>query len=122
MIAIETYKLKRTVGDLVAVDDLTLSIPEGIVFGFLGPNGAGKTTTVRILAALISATGGTATVAGHQVGIANTAIRQSVGILTETPGLYDRLSAQQNLIFFARLYDVSAPRAATQAEHYLRML
>jgi ABC-2 type transport system ATP-binding protein len=122
MNAIETYKLKRTFGDLVAVDDLTLAIPEGTVFGFLGPNGAGKTTTVRMLAALISLTSGTATVAGHKVGQDNTAIRQSVGILTETPGLYDRLSAEQNLIFFARLYDVPASRAAAQAEHYLRML
>jgi ABC-2 type transport system ATP-binding protein len=122
MNAIETYKLKRTFGKLVAVEDLTLSIPTGTVFGFLGPNGAGKTTTVRILAALISATDGTATVAGHKVGTDNTAIRQSVGILTETPGLYDRLSALQNLTFFARLYDVPAPRVASQAEHYLRML
>ena len=122
MNAIETYKLKRTFGNLVAVEDLTLSIPTGTVFGFLGPNGAGKTTTVRILAALISATDGTAAVAGHKVGTDNTAIRQSVGILTETPGLYDRLSALQNLTFFARLYDMPAPRVAAQAEHYLRML
>lgn len=122
MNAIETYQLKRTFGNLTAVDDLTLSIPEGTVFGFLGPNGAGKTTTVRMLAALISATAGTATVAGHKLDTDNTAIRQSVGILTETPGLYDRLSAQQNLIFFARLYDVPASRAASQSEHYLHMM
>jgi ABC-2 type transport system ATP-binding protein len=122
MNAIETQKLTRTFGNLVAVQDLTLSIPAGTVFGFLGPNGAGKTTTVRMLTALISATAGTATVAGHKIGIDNHAIRQSVGILTETPGLYDRLSAKQNLIFFARLYEVPAGRAATQAEHYLRML
>ncbi|HLQ29326.1 MAG TPA: ABC transporter ATP-binding protein [Ktedonobacteraceae bacterium] len=122
MNAIETNKLTRTFGDRVAVQDLTLSIPAGTVFGFLGPNGAGKTTTVRMLTALISATAGTATVAGHKVGTDNHAIRQSVGILTETPGLYDRLSAKQNLIFFARLYEVAAARADTQAEHYLRML
>ncbi len=122
MNAIETNKLTRTFGDRVAVQDLTLSIPAGTVFGFLGPNGAGKTTTVRMLTALISATAGTATVAGHKVGTDNNAIRQSVGILTETPGLYDRLSAKQNLIFFARLYEVAAARADTQAEHYLRML
>jgi ABC-2 type transport system ATP-binding protein len=122
MNAIETNKLTRTFGNLIAVQDLTLSIPEGTVFGFLGPNGAGKTTTVRMLTALISATAGTATVAGHKIGIDNHAIRQSVGILTETPGLYDRLSAKQNLIFFARLYEVPAGRAAAQAEHYLRML
>ncbi len=122
MNAIETRKLTRTFGQCVAVDDLTLAIPEGTVFGFLGPNGAGKTTTVRVLSALIAPTSGTASVAGHQLGSDNQAIRRSVGILTETPGLYERLSAKQNLLFFARLYDLSAQLAATQVEHYLRML
>lgn len=122
MNAIETYKLTRKFGDLVAVDDLTLSIPTGTVFGFLGPNGAGKTTTVRMLAALISPTSGTARIIGRELGIENQAIRQSAGILTETPGLYDRLSAEQNLMFFARLYNLDAKRAAAQTERYLRML
>jgi ABC-2 type transport system ATP-binding protein len=122
MNAIETNKLTRTFGSLVAVDDLTLAIPEGTVFGFLGPNGAGKTTTVRMLAALIAPTSGSATVAGYRLGGNNEAIRQSVGVLTETPGLYDRLSAWQNLLFFAELYDLPAARAASQVERYLRML
>ncbi len=120
--AIETYKLTRTFGNLMAVEDLTLHIPAGTVFGFLGPNGAGKTTTVRMLTALIAPSAGTATIAGYKLGEDNTPIRQSVGILTETPGLYDRLSAEQNLVFFARLYNVPAQRAMAQAEHYLRML
>jgi ABC-2 type transport system ATP-binding protein len=122
MNAIETNKLTRAFGSLVAVDELTLTIPEGTVFGFLGPNGAGKTTTVRMLSALIAPTRGTATVAGHRLGENNEAIRQSIGILTETPGLYDRLSAWQNLMFFAQLYDLSVERAASQVERYLRML
>ena len=122
MNTIETHKLTRKFGNLVAVDNLTLSIPEGTVFGFLGPNGAGKTTTVRMLTALITPTSGTANVIGHELGTDNRSIRRSVGILTETPGLYDRLSAEQNLIFFARLYDVPAQRAQEQAERYLRML
>ena len=105
-----------------AVDQLTLSIPAGSVFGFLGPNGAGKTTTVRMLSALIAPTSGTAQVNGHRIGSDNEAIRGSVGILTETPGLYDRLSAWENLVFFARLYDLDARRAAAQTEHYLREL
>jgi len=122
MNAIETHKLTRTFGKLTAVDNLTLGIPEGTVFGFLGPNGAGKTTTVRMLTALIAPTSGTANVIGHELGAGNRSIRRSVGILTETPGLYDRLSAEQNLIFFARLYDVPVQRAKVQAERYLRML
>src|SRR6266566_1873602 len=116
MSAIETHKLTRTFGNLTAVDDLSLNIPEGTVFGFLGPNGAGKTTTVRMLTALIAPTSGSATVAGYKIGHDNEAIRQSVGILTETPGLYDRLTALHNLIFFARLYNLPEPRASTQAE------
>jgi ABC-2 type transport system ATP-binding protein len=120
--AIETRGLTRVFGRLVAVEDLTLDIPAGTVFGFLGPNGAGKTTTVRMLAALITPTHGTATVAGWRLGADNESIRRSVGILTETPGVYDRLSAWQNLVFFARLYDVPGPRAGAQAERYLQML
>ncbi len=122
MHAIETQQLTRKFGTLTAVDDLTLAIPTGTVFGFLGPNGAGKTTTVRMLAALIAPSSGTALIAGHRLGSDNTAIRRSVGILTETPGLYDRLSAWENLGFFARLYELEAAKANAQAERYLRML
>ena len=75
MNAIETHALTRRFGDLVAVDQLTLSIPAGTVFGFLGPNGAGKTTTVRMLAALIAPTGGAASVNGQPLGDGNQAIR-----------------------------------------------
>jgi ABC-2 type transport system ATP-binding protein len=122
MSAIETDQLTRAFGSLIAVDQLTLSIPEGSVFGFLGPNGAGKTTTVRMLAALIAPTSGTAVVAGYKLGEQNQSIRRSVGILTETPGLYDRLSAFENLVFFGQLYDLDARHAAQQAEHFLRDL
>jgi ABC-2 type transport system ATP-binding protein len=119
MNAIETDELTRVFGTRTAVDHLSLAIPTGSVFGFLGPNGAGKTTTVRMLSALIAPTSGTAVVAGHKLGAENEAIRRSVGILTETPGLYDRLSALENLVFFGRLYDLDANTAAHQAERYL---
>src|SRR5215216_1117192 len=119
--AITTRDLTRLFGERVAVDRLTIDIPAGSVFGFLGPNGAGKTTTVRMLAALITPTSGSASIAGHQLGAENQAIRRAAGILTETPGLYDRLSAEQNLVFFAQLYDVPLARAEAQAERYLRM-
>jgi ABC-2 type transport system ATP-binding protein len=120
--AIETRGLERRFDGRVAVENLTLTIAAGTVFGFLGPNGAGKTTTVRMLAALIAPTAGEAVVAGHLVGAEDSALRGSVGILTETPGLYDRLSARQNLMYFARLYDLDAPRAKTQVDRYLHLL
>lgn len=119
---IETHELTRTFGKHTAVDRLTLSIAQGQVFGFLGPNGAGKTTTVRMLAALIAPSSGTASVGGYALGSENTALRRAVGILTETPGLYDKLSAMQNLVFFAGLYGVPSKRAHEQAERYLKLL
>lgn len=111
--------LTRRFGDLTAVDGLDLHIERGEVFGFLGPNGAGKTTTVRMLASLIAPTSGSASINGRALGVGNQAIRQSVGVLTETPGLYKRLSAWDNLLFFARLYQISRPEA--QAEKYLKL-
>jgi ABC-2 type transport system ATP-binding protein len=95
-------------------------VEEGEVFGFLGPNGAGKTTTVRMLTSLIGPTSGSATVAGYVVGKQDTDIRRTVGVLTETPGMYDNLSADYNLRIFAELQEV---RDVTgQVEKYLKML
>jgi ABC-2 type transport system ATP-binding protein len=104
----------------MAVNGLTLSIAEGEVFGFLGPNGAGKTTTVRMLTSLIAPSSGSARVAGYQIGKDDIQIRRNVGILTEQPGMYDRLSALRNLQIYARLYEVSDIDG--QVERYLHML
>ncbi|WP_420631234.1 ABC transporter ATP-binding protein [Candidatus Leptofilum sp.] len=117
---IETINLTKRFGENTAVDRLTLSISEGEVFGFLGPNGAGKTTTVRMLAGLISPTAGGATLLGHKLGEADIEIRRNVGILTETPGMYERLSALKNLTIYAKLYEVKD--VPGQVEKYLRML
>ncbi len=117
---IKTKDLTKRFEKTLAVDRLSVAVEQGEVFGFLGPNGAGKTTTIRMLAALISATSGEAHVAGYQLGREDTKIRRYVGILTESPGLYDRLSAERNLSFFAQLYEVDD--VAGQVERYLRML
>ncbi len=117
---ITTQNLSKKFGQITAVENLSLNIPEGEVFGFLGPNGAGKTTTVRILTSLISPTAGSATVYGFQVGEKDIDIRRSVGLLTETPGLYDNLSAERNLEIYASLYEVEDIKG--QVEKYLRFL
>jgi ABC-2 type transport system ATP-binding protein len=117
---IQTENLTKKFGTTLAVDRLTLGIPEGEVFGFLGPNGAGKTTTVRMLTSLIAPTAGSARVNGLQVGKEDNAIRRTVGILTETPGMYDNLSAEYNLEIYANLYEVADPKG--QVEKYLRLL
>jgi ABC-2 type transport system ATP-binding protein len=117
---IHTEKITKQFGKILAVDSLSLDVREGEVFGFLGPNGAGKTTTVRMLTSLIGITRGSATVAGFTVGRQDTDIRRTVGVLTETPGMYDNLPAEANLRIFAELYEVKDPKG--QVEKYLKML
>jgi ABC-2 type transport system ATP-binding protein len=117
---IKTQGLTKRFGDNLAVEDLTLHVKRGEVFAFLGPNGAGKTTTVRMLSALIAPSAGEAWVNGHQIGQEDTQVRRSVGILTEAPGLYERLNAVQNLSLYAKLYEVKD--IAGQVEKYLRLL
>ena len=112
--------LTKRFGDVLAVDGLDMDVKPGEIFGFLGPNGAGKTTTIRLLGALIAPTSGKANVAGYEVGREDHEIRRNVGILTESPGMYDRLSAERNLSFFAELYGVED--VAGQVERYLRLL
>src|SRR2546421_9726094 len=119
---VRTEKLTKRFGDLTAVDGIDLDVHEGEVFGFLGPNGAGKTTTLRLLCALIAPTSGTAEIAGYRLGREDAKIRASVGILTEQPGLYERQSAWQNLVFYATLYGLSAAQAIAQTERYLRLM
>jgi ABC-2 type transport system ATP-binding protein len=117
---IHTENLAKEFGNILAVDNLNLEVAEGEVFGFLGPNGAGKTTTIRMLTCLISPTRGSATVSGFMVGKQDTEIRRNVGLLTETPGMYDNLSAEFNLRIFAQLYEVK--EVNQQIDKYLKML
>ena len=117
---IQTNHLTKRFGETLAVDDLSLDVQEGEVFGFLGPNGAGKTTTVRMLTTLINPTKGSAVVNGYPILEEPTQVRRTVGILTETPGMYDNLSAEYNLKIYARLYEVKDVNG--QVEKYLRML
>jgi ABC-2 type transport system ATP-binding protein len=99
---IEIKNLTRRFGEVTAVDGLTLTIPEGEVFGLLGPNGAGKTTTVRMLSCLIAKTSGEARIGGLNIADASDAqkIRGMVGLLPEDAGLSADLSARQTLDFF----------------------
>ncbi|MDA8189639.1 MAG: ABC transporter ATP-binding protein [Dehalococcoidales bacterium] len=119
---IRTNKLTKQFDSRVAVDAIDLDIHDGEVFGLLGPNGAGKTTTVRMLSCLIAPTAGEAFVGGFKVGRDDNQIRRTIGILTESPGLYERLSAWSNLEFYARLYEVPPDNCKRQVEKYLSML
>ncbi len=119
---IESRGLTRHFNGTVAVEGLDLSVRQGEIFAFLGPNGAGKTTTVRMLACLIAPTRGEARVAGYAVGRENDAIRAQVGILTESPGLYNKLNACQNLDYFARLHGLPSVERESAIRRYLEML
>lgn len=113
--------LEKRFGARVAVTGLTFSVQPGEVFGLLGPNGAGKTTTVRMLTGLLLPSSGRATVCGVELGAHadGTALRKKVGLLTEQPGLYDRLTARENLTFFMRLHECESDRAWALARGYL---
>src|SRR3990170_4227016 len=107
MPTIETGGLTKRFGSFTAVDHVSFSVREGEVFGLLGPNGAGKTTTVRMLACLLAPTEGTATVRGLNIGKDSLKVREMVGILTENPSLYERLTAHENMDFFAEAYGIT---------------
>ena len=119
--ALQATGLGRRFGDRWAVRDMTLDVRRGEVLGLLGPNGAGKTTTVRMLTALIAPSEGSATVDGLDVVRDADAVRARVGILTETPGLYDKLTATANLEFFGRLHELDAGVRAERIERHLRL-
>ena len=114
--------LTRKFNGLTAVDGLTFDVKEGEIFGLLGPNGAGKTTTVRMLSCLIGATAGKAFVGGYEVGKDAIKIREIVGLLPESPGLYGELSAYRNLDFYAKLYGVPKQKRGENIERFLKMM
>jgi ABC-2 type transport system ATP-binding protein len=121
---IETQNLTRKFGNLTAVDELTLHVADGEVFGFLGPNGAGKTTTVRMLCCLIGKTSGEAKIGDYTINNENDClkIRKMVGFLPENVGLYDSLSAYRNLDFYGQLYEVPQQKRRENIERLLTLL
>jgi ABC-2 type transport system ATP-binding protein len=111
--AIRTLSLRRDFGPIHAVDDISLEIAAGTVFGFLGPNGAGKTTTIRLLLGLLEPTGGRAEVLGFDTRTQAASIREKSGALLEYNGLYERMTAEDNLEFYGRVWHM--PKADRQA-------
>lgn len=116
---IEVDQLERTFGEYKAVNGMTFQVEPGEVFGLLGPNGAGKTTTVRLLNGILPPSGGTARVFGLDPVTQGAAIRQKTGVLTETPALYERLSARENLEFFATLQNLPGPKLRRRVDEML---
>src|SRR5947209_8746980 len=119
---IRTEHLSRSFGSVQAVNELSLEVPKGIVFGFLGPNGAGKTTTIRLLLGMIPPSAGRATVLGFDTHRQGALIRAHTGALLEHAGLYERLSALDNLDFHARIWRLSPGERSARIQELLTQL
>jgi len=118
---IKVEGLTKKFGNFLAVDNISFNVKPGEIFGFLGPNGAGKTTTIRIMASLISPSSGKVQVEGREISENAQYIRSIIGILTESPGLYERMSAYENLLYFAGFYNIEKLKIASNIEKFLKM-
>jgi ABC-2 type transport system ATP-binding protein len=122
MYAIQTDKLTRSFGTLKAVDRLTLEVQRGTVFGFLGPNGSGKTTTIRLLLGLLDADQGRAEILGFDIREQPDEVRARSGALLEHHGLYERLSAADNLTYYGRIWHMSNTERESRIRELLEPL
>ncbi|MDX1993388.1 MAG: ABC transporter ATP-binding protein [bacterium] len=121
-VPLQTEHLTRTFGAINAVDDLSMTVPAGIVFGFLGTNGAGKSTTIRLALGLLAPTSGQIAVFGHMLPAEGQAVREQCGVLLEHTGLYERLSALDNLDFYGRMWNMPAAHRKARAQELLTHL
>lgn len=116
---IEAKGLSRRFGEVVAVDNLSLRVPDGTILALLGPNGAGKTTTVRLLSGLLAPSGGEATVAGYDVRRDAAAVRAHIGLVTDVPGLHEQMTVPAYLDFFGSLYGLPNAMRARRIDELL---
>jgi len=119
--AVTTRNLVKRFGSFTAVDRVTLDVGKGEIFGFLGPNGAGKSTTIRILCGLLEPTSGEATVDGRDVATQSEQIKQNIGYMSQRFSLYDDLTVEENIDFFAGIYGVADEKRAARKEYVLKM-
>ncbi|ADT83573.1 ABC transporter ATP-binding protein [Thermococcus barophilus] len=122
MYAIEIENLTKSYGNLKAVDDLTLNVEKGIVFGFLGPNGAGKTTTILSMLGLIIPDSGSIRILGHDVFREPIQVKEKIGFLPENATIYEELTAWKNLDFFANFYRFSRQEKEKRIEELLKLV
>ncbi|MGC9357279.1 MAG: ABC transporter ATP-binding protein, partial [Anaerolineae bacterium] len=121
-VAIETFGLTRLYDELVAVADLNLAVPRGVIFGFLGPNGAGKSTTIHMLTGLLPPTSGTAKVNGYDIQRQSLEVKRRIGVVPEELGLYERLTAWEQLELVGRLYGLSHTEISARIPALLDLL
>jgi ABC-2 type transport system ATP-binding protein len=119
--AVHIEKLVKRFGDFVAVDNVSIDVAPGEIFGFLGPNGAGKSTTIRILCGLLPPTSGRATVGGFDVGTQPEDVKHNIGYMSQKFSLYDDLTVEENIEFFGGVYGVSGERLIKRRDYVLEM-
>ena len=119
---IRVENLSRRFGSITAVDNVSFEVEEGTIFGFLGPNGAGKTTTINILCTLLSPTTGNAYINGHDCNRESSAVRKSIGIVFQDSSLDKDLTARENLLFHAYLYNVEKSVRKQRVEDALQFV
>jgi len=119
--AVEVQGLVKRFGDFVAVDNVSLSVAKGEIFGFLGPNGAGKSTTIRILCGLLAPTAGKASVNGFDVANEPENVKRSIGYMSQKFSLYDDLTVEENLNFFCGIYGVPKENRQARKQDVLEM-
>ncbi|RPI29863.1 MAG: ABC transporter ATP-binding protein [Acidobacteria bacterium] len=119
--AVEIENLVKRFGSFVAVDDVSLAVRRGEIFGFLGPNGAGKSTTIRILCGLLRPTSGRAVVGGFDVYTQAEQVRQTIGYMSQRFSLYDDLTVGENISFFSGIYGVLPEQRARRKAEILSM-
>ena len=122
MNVIEVKNLKKKFDEITAVDGISFEVKKGEIFGFLGPNGAGKSTTISILATLAEPTSGEARINGFNVMKNRNDVRKSIGLVFQDPSLDDRLTAEENLRFHARLYEISPADYKKRVEEVLDLV
>lgn len=116
---IQTQHLSRSFGEFVAVRDVSLQIRKGEIFGVLGPNGAGKSTTIRMLCGILDPTSGGGSVVGYDIAKQSELIKQNIGYMTQRFSLYEDLSVEENLRFYAGIYGVPRARRRARVEQVL---
>src|SRR6516162_1752607 len=119
--AVEVQGLTRVFGDFVAVDHIDLHVEAGRVFGFLGPNGAGKSTTIRMLCGILRPSAGRALVGGFDIATQADQVKRSIGYMSQKFSLYEDLTVEENLQFFAGVYGVQGEQRAVRIDWALRM-
>jgi ABC-2 type transport system ATP-binding protein len=120
-IAVEVQGLTRRFGDFVAVDNISLRIARGEVFGFLGPNGAGKSTTIKMLCGLLLPSAGKGSVYGHDIMTGSEEIKKNIGYMSQKFSLYDDLTVEENINFFSGIYSVPLQKRGPRKEWVLEM-